>query len=182
MTQKLLPLFILLVIILNACNEYEEDVSQITYANTTFHLSDILREDYGPHSGEHYNIDYSMVGEAVFFLERRNNLGQLYYELSESAADCFLFIEFFSPGKDSFADGKFTALGDRNLSEVLGQYVFRRCNFRSSGNSSIFAEEGTIRLSISNSGVHRLYFDLKMYDGRSLKGAFTGKTNYHDKR
>ncbi|MFT6882039.1 MAG: hypothetical protein ACI83W_000405 [Marinoscillum sp.] len=182
MTQKLLPLFILLVIILNACNEYEEDVSQITYANTTFHLSDILREDYGPHSGEHYNIDYSMVGEAVFFLERRNNLGQLYYELSESAADCFLFIEFFSPGTESFIDGKFLALGDRNLSDVPGQYVFRRCNFRSSGNSPIFAEEGTIRLSISNTGVHRLYFDLKMYDGRSLKGAFTGKTNYHDKR
>jgi len=168
-------------LLFTSCFEYEEELSLVQYGSRDYALSGVLQEDWGAHSGEHYNMDFTIIGETSVFEENQNALGETYFTLSEDF-DCYLFTEFFSPGKEGFQEGTFTALGNRKLSEAEGEFVYRRVQFGRSLEEAIFGENGTITIVITSKGVYRMKYDILMENGRKLEGTFIGTPQYLDRK
>lgn len=163
---------------LTSCFEYEEELSAVTYDDDEFLLSGVLMEDWGTHSANHYNMDFSLIGEDAAFEYNENALGEPYYTLSEPY-DCYIFTEFFSPGKKNFTPGVFQELGDRHIEQIdQDEFVFRRLRFGRSENEGILGEKGTVTISIDKNGTYRFKFDVELTTGKKLKGSFTGVPQY----
>lgn len=182
MTMRLLAILFLSCVVLSSCYEYEEELSAIAYGSRDYALSSVLLEDWGPHSANHYNMDFTIIGEESLFEERQDARGEVYFTLSEEF-DCYIFTEFFSPGRETFREGTFHALGNRDISEVGDdEFVFRRVQFGRSQGERIFGTGGTISIVITGEGVYRMKYDVSLEDGKKLTGTFIGLPEYLDRR
>lgn len=168
-------------ITLFGCHEYEVEVSSLTYDKEDFLLSDGLIEDWGGHSGDHYNSDVYLIGEKTQFISQTNAEGQTSYKL-DGGYEWVLFVELFSPGQEVFQTGNFQALGNRDLDDVHGEFVFRTFMMEIAGIERVFSREGMIHVRKAKDGIYRLKFDLKTVDGETFVGQFIGSLNYLDKR
>jgi len=180
--RKLLFLSILFVLSLSSCFHYEEEVSVISFDQKDYKLSSFLEEDWGHHSANHYNMDFSIVGESTIFEQKQDVAGNVYYVFSEPF-DCYLFVEMFSAGPEEFQDGVFRYLGNRKIDEVADdEFVFRRFQFGRSENEKLYAREGYVTVTIDNKGTYHLKFDVDLDTGGHLTGTFIGQPEYLDRR
>lgn len=165
---------------IGACDDDSPDNPGITYELEEYHLSDLLEEEWGAHTGNHYNKDFTFVGNQTTFVEITNGF-TVYYTLSEDP-DCYIFMELFAPG-ESFSTGAFRALGRRKIEEAHpDEYVFRRFYFGRSLSEIIVCEEGLVTVSRLANNFYKITFDVVMEDGKSLKGSFVGPSIYVDQR
>lgn len=158
-----------------SCDDDTSTSSSISYGLLDYRLSDLLEEDWGTHTGAHYNKDFTFVGEQTIFEENLTGT-TVYYTFSEEI-DCYIFLELFTPG-EVFSVGAFNALGNRKVEDVGDECVFRRFFFGQSTSELIVSDEGMVTLSRLPNGFYKISFDVVLENGKELKGSYIGPSIY----
>ncbi|MFT6868104.1 MAG: hypothetical protein ACJA08_002954 [Cyclobacteriaceae bacterium] len=163
--------------ILSSCAKEKEIISALKYDGNTYTFSHSLQEDWGAHTGTHYNMDFTLVGEHTFFEKKLNGSGETYFTLSQEI-DFYVFMELFDADTESFVGGNFSYLGDDLFEDVDDENVFRRLWFGTEEGEIFKAQNGSINLSIGTSGTYTISFQATLDNNKEIRGTFIGIPEY----
>lgn len=175
-------LFSTLIIILSSCFDYEPEVNNMVYQDKDHALSDLLLEDWGAHSAEHYNYDFSFIGAKAKFEKKITSAGDEYIFVADTV-DWFVITEFFAPSTKKFLPGTYASLGSRDIEDIdAHEFVFRKLVFGRNGRSSLEALNGTITISEKGSDSYRFVYDITLENDLKLTLKYEGVPLYRDMR
>lgn len=177
MKSSLLPCMLLTISLLYACSEDKEKISAANYDGETFLFSDCLQQDWADHTGTHYNMDFTFVGEKTEFLRHENIVGDEYFTFSEDI-DFYVFVELFTTGTKEFTGGVYHFIGDKSFDQVEDENVFRTFWFGDEPGAIIPAENGQVVVKIGKNGKYSISFDVSLRDGNKLTGSYIGAPQY----
>ncbi|MEO9477460.1 MAG: hypothetical protein ABJG41_18080 [Cyclobacteriaceae bacterium] len=177
MKSSLLPFLLLIVPFLYSCSEEKEKPSLANYDGEAFRFSDCLQQDWEDHTGTHYNMDFTFVGEKTAFIRHEDITGDEYFTFSEDI-DFYIFIELFAAGTKEFAGGVYHSIGENSFDEVEDENVFRTFWFGPEAGAIIPAQSGQVVVKIGKSGNYAISFDVTLQDGNELTGSYIGAPQY----
>ncbi|MEP4533116.1 MAG: hypothetical protein ABJ004_08515 [Cyclobacteriaceae bacterium] len=177
MKPSLLPYLVLIVTLLSSCSEDKEKPSVANYDGEALMFSDCLQQDWADHTGTHYNMDFTFVGEKTVFLRHENIVGEEYFTFSEEF-DFYIFMELFTAGTKEFTGGVYHSIGENSFDEVEDENVFRTFWFGPEPGAIIPAESGQVVVKIGKSGNYAISFDITLQDGNELTGSYIGAPQY----
>lgn len=173
---------LLLVFGLSSCFDFEPQPNAIIYKNETYGLSDLLLEDWGDHSAEHYNYDFTFVGSSALFEKMRTPGGNDLIFLTDTA-DWFVFTEFFAPDTKRFLPGTYHELGNREIKEIgAEEFIFRKIVFGRTNRSSIEGTAGTIKITQLEADRYRFDYEVTLDNDLKLELHYEGAAVYVDRR
>lgn len=171
----------LLVALLGCDEKPEKEPAAVFFEEERYVFSNGLVEEWGAHSGNHYNLDFTLVGSEALFVEQTDVDGSTYFTFSEDP-DFYLFFELFSSGQENFEEGEFLALGTKKLSEAPEENIFRTFFWGRSLAEQIRMTGGRVIVSKSSKGTYMIEFHVVTSDGQILSGTYRGIPHYLDQR
>ncbi len=168
---------LLSIVLIQSCAKDKETISALNYDGKAYSFSHGLQEDWGAHTGTHYNMDFTLVGENTFFERNQNALGETYFTFNQDF-DFYVFVEFFSAGTDQFTNGNFRFLGNDDFADITEENVYRRFWFGSTPGELLRSTGGTVKISTSKAGTYTISFDVTLDNNKAVKGTFIGIPEY----
>ncbi|WP_258105196.1 hypothetical protein [Marinoscillum sp. MHG1-6] len=177
--MKSISIFIgfITTLVLSSCNKESDVLSVLHYEDQTLMFSHCLMEDWGAHTGTHYNMDFTIIGESVYFEKQTDYAGRPYFVFSDSV-DFFVLIELFSPGTEQFTTGTFRKKSrDESFEEIAEEYIYRRFLF-GTAQENFSAIEGNVKLVAFKNGTIRITFDVLLNNDNRVSGTYEGIPEY----